>query len=122
MKNRKHEIIKGICCSYCVTFIVICILAAIYTYTQVGEESMPIVMKLTMIASVSIGAFIASKKLRNKGWLNGIIIGMVYTLILVIIGTYLNKDMFYITKSIENIIINMFVGSFFGIIGVNVKK
>lgn len=122
MKNRKYEIIKGICCSYCVTFIVICILAAIYTYTQIGEESMPIVMKLTMIVSIAIGAFTASKKLRNKGWFNGIIIGMVYTLILVIIGTYLNNDMFYITKSIENIIINMLVGSFFGIIGVNVKK
>lgn len=122
MKKRKIAIIKGIGYSYLNTLVMICILSLVYTYTQVSEEFTPIIMKLNIVVSIAIGTFISSKNLRNKGWLNGVIIGMTYTLILVIIGAYLKGNVIFVTKNIGKVIVNMFIGIIFGIIGVNVKK
>ena len=120
MKKRKIAIIKGIGYSYLNTLVMICILSLVYTYTQVSEEFTPIIMKLNIVVSIAIGTFISSKNLRNKGWLNGVIIGMTYTLILVIIGAYLKGNVIFVTKNIGKVIVNMFIGIIFGIIGVNV--
>lgn len=122
MGKRKTEIIKGIICSYCLTLIVICSLSAIYTYTQFSEEFTPIIINLTRSVSIAVGSFISSKKIKNMGWLNGVVISIVYTAILVAIGVFLKGNVYCITKSLGNLVINIFIGMVFGIIGVNVKK
>ena len=118
---RKREIIKGLLVSFGATFTIFCITALLYSYTEITEDFTPIILKITVLISVAFGSFISSKNMTNKGWLNGISIGFLYTLIICLGGAYLKNDIWFILRKLQPLCINMFIGIFCGVVGVNTK-
>lgn len=118
---RRREIIKGLFVAFFTTVTIFCVMGVLYTYTDVKEDFTPIILKITVLISVALGSFVSSKNMRSKGWLNGISIGFIYTMSICLGGAYLKNDIWFITKKIEPLLINMFIAIFFGVVGVNTK-
>ena len=118
---RRREIIKGLVISLGTTVAIFCMTALLYSYTDITEDFTPIILKITVLMSVALGSFISGKNMKSKGWLNGISIGFMYTMGICLIGAYLKNDIWFITKKIEPLLINMFIATFCGVVGVNAK-
>lgn len=118
---RKWVIIKGLLVSVLTTVAIFCITALLYAYTDVKEDFTPMILKITVLISVAFGSFISGRKVKNKGWLNGISIGFFYTLIICLMGAYLKNDVWFMTKKMGPLFVNMLIGVFCGVVGVNTK-
>ena len=116
------SIMKGILVSYIITIPAFILFAFILANTDFPEKYMSAIVVITTITSVLIAGSTATRGLKNKGWLNGSIVGLVYMLIL-----YLLSSIIFKTFSIDKYIITMTIigvltGSIGGIIGINLKR
>jgi len=119
MSTRKNKIFKGMLLSYFTTIVVLCSFAALFALTQVSDSYAPLIVKITTLVSVALGALTSSKNIHSKGWLNGSIIGILYTLSLFAISIWGTKCFFPTVKFIQTLSINTIVGIFCGVVGIN---
>jgi putative membrane protein (TIGR04086 family) len=81
---------------------------------------MPLINTIIMMVSITTGSIYAGKKINEKGWVNGGLVGILYYMILVILSIILLKtfsiDLFSITK----LFIAFITGVIGGIIGINI--
>ena len=86
-----------------------------------SEAILPVTSAIIMTLSVAGGSIYASLKIRQKGWINGAIIGVLYIIMIIILsmifldGFVLNSYVFLKT------IIAVVTGMISGMIGVNLK-
>ena len=79
--------IKGIIITFITNLFLIFIYSIILTYTSVSENTIvPVIIIITMI-SLLIGTSVSSIKIKNKGMLNGAIIGFIYMIGIYIISS-----------------------------------
>lgn len=121
MTTRKNKILKGMLLSYFITITNFCLFAALFSYTNMSDSCMPLIVKITAIVSISLGALTSSKNICNKGWLNGAIIGILYTVTLLIIYSFFSKNFCLTAKFFQTLIANTLMGIFGGIVGINSK-
>ena len=109
----------GIC--FAASFILIMLYALILSFTSMSDSSMSMTIQVIMIISITIASIIGGRKIQKKGWLFGIVLGMVFTLLLVPLGMGfgqdLNIDKFFAAK----LLMGSVVGLIGGVIGVNLN-
>jgi putative membrane protein (TIGR04086 family) len=115
-------ILKGITISYIVTIPTFMIFALILTNTDFPEKFTSPVVIITTIISVLIAGSTATKGLKNKGWLNGSVVGFIYMFILYILSSIIFKTFVIDKYVITMTIIGVLTGAIGGIIGINFKK
>ena len=115
-------IIKGIAVSYIITIPVFMIFALILTNTDFPEKFTSPVVIITTIISVLTAGSTATKGLKNKGWLNGSIVGFIYMFILYILSSIIFKTFTVDKYVITMTIIGVLTGAIGGIIGINFKR
>ncbi|MDR2938971.1 MAG: TIGR04086 family membrane protein [Clostridiales bacterium] len=81
-----------------------------------------LVITITCIISVVIAGYDAARGAKNKGWLWGILAGLLYAVILVAIGFFIDEDFTFDTSSITLLILAVAGGGLGGVIGINIKK
>lgn len=128
MGNKEKEIINyakyitkagGI--SLGITLISIIIQTILMMYTSISENIVPITNSIIMILSVTIGAVYVSLKLKQKGWLNGAIVGITYMIFMIILNIGLVDDFALNGYVLVKGIIAIVTGVIGGMIGVNLK-
>ncbi len=119
--NYPITLLKGIVFSLIITVILIIVLALILTYTSLSEGIIPIVNSIIMILSIALGSIYVSVKINRLGWLNGALTGLLYILILVILGNMFvdsfKLDIFILFR----ILIALITGAVGGMIGINLR-
>lgn len=109
----------GIC--FAASFILIMLYALILSFTSMSDSSMKMTIQIIMIVSIATSSIYGGKKIGRKGWLFGIVLGLIFTLLLVPLGMgfgqSLNLDKYFMAK----IIMGSAVGLIGGIIGVNLN-
>lgn len=126
-KNEKNDektffvILKGIAISLGITLILLIIFAAILTYSNVNESTMPTVIIIITVLSIFIGSQITTGKIKKNGIVNGVIVGCIYILFLYLISSIITKNFSLNNYSIIMIATSMLIGGLGGIIGVNRK-
>jgi putative membrane protein (TIGR04086 family) len=116
------SIAKGIIISYVITVPTFMLFALILTNTDFPEKYTSPVVVITTIISVLTAGSSATRGMKNKGWLNGCIIGFIYMFILYIISSMILKN-FQIDKYVITMtIIGILTGAIGGIIGINFKR
>lgn len=125
MEKRHLEymifILKGITLSYIITIITMLILSIFLTYTSLKESIIPILNTIIMIGSIVLGSVYLTSKVKNRGWLNGMIIGILYFLVLLLLNRIIIKEpgqglyMFY------KLLISIVTGIIGGMIGINLS-
>ena len=115
-------VLKGILAAYIITIPAFMLFALILANTDYPQKLITPAVVITTIISVLTAGSISTRGLKNKGWLNGSIVGFLYMLIL-----YLLSSLIYRNFAIDNYVVTMTVigiltGAIGGIIGINIKK
>lgn len=120
MEKIKY-ILKGVIGSLVLTFIFIVIFSFILANTDLNDNYIkPVLVGLTFF-SIAINSFLSLKKLKSKGLVSGLIIGLIYCMLLIISSSILNKGIVFSVYSYVQIIFCLLSGMLGGILGVNVK-
>jgi len=125
-KNEKEwrlfEILKGNVIAYMITAIIFIAAALLLTYTGLPETSISLIAILTTIISAFIAGYDAAKGAKARGWFWGMSSGMVYAILLILIGSLVGKSLALTSRTITLLIIAIGSGALGGMIGINVKK
>lgn len=110
----KATIISIIC-----SLILIFILAILVSCTNIKENIVnPSVIFISAI-SILIGGFLVSKKVKKKGIICGVILGIIYMLIMYIFSSLMNMNFSLESNSLIMIVFGILGGGIGGILGVN---
>ena len=124
-EEKKPKIITmltAISIAFAITAIIFIGYAILITYSSVGEEHLTFVITATSIISIVIAGFDMAKSCENKGWLWGIIAGLIYALILLIIGIFAANKAIFTSQTLMLFLLSAASGGVGGIIGINFKK
>ncbi|WP_425446030.1 TIGR04086 family membrane protein [Dethiothermospora halolimnae] len=120
-KSYGINLVKGLIFSYIITIVLIFIASLILTYTDLSIDSLSVIKSIIMILSIALGAIYLSMKNNKKGWLNGGIVGLLYVVIMIIIGSIINNSFSLDSYVLIKLIIALITGAIGGMIGVNLK-
>ena len=115
------NVIKGTFLSIILTVILLLVFAAILTYTNISESTIPIVTIAITAISILIGSQITTIHIKKNGAINGGLVGIIYILSLYIISSLVTKNFAMNSYSIIMIAVSIIAGVLGGIIGVNRK-
>ena len=120
-KMSLFSLLKGLLISYIITIPAFMLFALILANTEFPQRlTTPAVVATTLISVLTAGA-VSTKGVRNRGWLNGSIVGLVYMIILYILSSLVYND-FTIDKYVVTMtIIGILAGAIGGIVGINTK-
>lgn len=119
--NYLIDIIKGTILGLILTIVLIFIFSIILTYTKLSEVLIPFINSVIMILGISSGAVFISRKVDSKGWLSGGLVGVLYFLIIFILGILFIKDFTIDKYSLIKGLIAIVTGCIGGMIGINIK-
>ena len=120
--NTAVSLTKGAIISYIITTIVFIVYGILLTYTEITEEKIQIVVMITTVVSVLIGGIIASRGVNSKGLMFGMLVGLIYAIIMIMIGLCILPTLKITSKMIMIFILSISAGGIGGIIGINSKK
>lgn len=120
--NRIMLILKNVVISYAITLFLFMLYAFILEFTGVPESSIPLSTFVITMVSVFIGSSLTVIKIREKGLINGGLVGLAYILLLYILSSIFVTGFGLNGFSFSMIIFNVIVGMIGGIIGVNMCK
>jgi putative membrane protein (TIGR04086 family) len=109
----------GVC--FAISFVLIILYALILSFTSMSDSSMNMTIQIIMILSVTISSIYGGKKISRKGWLFGIVLGLVFTLLLVPLGIGFGQSFSLDKYFMAKVLMSSAVGLIGGIIGVNLN-
>lgn len=115
------NIFRGVLISFITTIMFLLIYTCLLTYTEIGENTMNVVITVITAISILIGSSLGNLKIKKNGITNGGIIGGIYLLIIYLISSLLNWNFGLNLESIILIGVGIIFGIVGGIIGVNKK-
>lgn len=105
-----------------ISFLVLTLLMTLFSYFNILKDGGVAICKIIIpILSLFIGGFLLGKKVSKKGWLEGIKIGLL-CLIFMIIFNYLAYSFTFDVKNLLYYSILMISSIFGSMIGINFKK
>jgi putative membrane protein (TIGR04086 family) len=117
-----NMILKGILVAYAITIPAFLIFSFILSMMGSPGKMITPFVYLTTIVSILIAGIVSARRIKRKGWLNGGMVGLVYVIILYLLGGILYKDYLVSSNTVYVALTCIFTGSLGGIIGVNMKK
>ncbi len=115
-------VLKGVGIGYLITIILTLIYAATLAYTNVKESTIPTFMFVISAVSVFIASSIIVIKAKENGLKNGGLVGLIYILLVYLLGSFTGTGFGVTSYTITTIIFNILIGMVGGIIGVNIAK
>lgn len=110
---------EGVLRSFIVTVIMLLFFAVAMTFIEINEYISSVFYIITTILSIMYGAIYAAGKIKSKGWLEGIIVAIIYIAILYIVSIISGNSFTIGIDGVKRFILALIVGSISGMIGVN---
>jgi len=121
-KSQIKQLAIGVLMGYAVTCIVFLAYAMMITYTQLSERNLPTVIAITTLLSVMMAGFDAAKGAPSRGWMWGMIAGLIYAAFLAIIMIVLVPGFFADGRTVTVVVLSIAGGGLGGILGINIRK
>lgn len=121
MKNKvniKH-LGKALFLSFGITMFMLLIASILLQFTSLRENKMVLINNIIMVASVFIASLYLSLKIKENGWFNGLILGLIYYLIIIVLNVFVFKNNIILHFLIGKLFLTSFIGTIGGIIGIN---
>ena len=90
------SVLKGILSAYIITIPAFMLFALILSNTDFPQKLISPAVVITTIISVLTAGSVSTKGVKNRGWLNGSIVGFIYMFILYIFSNICTFTYFYI--------------------------
>lgn len=115
------HILKGLGYSYVLTLATLLIYNLFLTFGNVSGSTIAMASSIITTLSSAFGGFYASKKIKEKGLIYGILVGFIYIVCLMII-VFLAKETFsFEIEMIYKVLLVSLSGGIGGVLGVNFK-
>ncbi len=115
-------ILKGVLVGLCVSMVGILLFAFILRFTSVSDKIIAPVNQVIKGVSIFLGVFVALKKHKEMGLLNGFLIGFLFTIVAFLVFSLLDGAFCFDRTFLNDIIFGSVIGGICGIICVNLKK
>ena len=124
MENVKRMaiIFKNVVLAYIITLVLFVLYSFVLAFTSVPESSIPLFTFVIGMISVFIGSSMAVIKIKEKGMVNGALVGLIYILILYLLSSIFSTGFGVNGYAFSMILFNVIIGMIGGIIGVNMCK
>lgn len=127
LKNDKNSsaamaILKGVIVALCVSLVGILIFAFLLRFTSISDKIIAPVNQVIKGVSIFLGVFIGLKKHKEMGLLNGLFIGLLFTILAFLVFSLLDGAFCFDKTLLNDIIFGSIIGAICGIICVNLKK
>lgn len=93
-KALPMHFIKALLFSYIMTAVILLLLSFILYKTQIPSGAVSVGVILAYVLSTFVGGFFIGKKVESKKFVWGIVTGVLYFLIILLIAVILNKEVF----------------------------
>lgn len=120
-KNNFSRVIIGSIISIILTLIILTVYASILSNTNLSEDTINTVVIVTTGVSILLGSSMSTIKIKNKGMINGGLVGLIYMLCIYLTSSLICGTFYLNSNSLIMFIVGIFTGMFGGIIGVNIK-
>lgn len=121
--GRKGKMIligKGVVLGYLFMLLEIFVYSIILAYTSVPESSIGTCVFIFSLLSVFISSSLVCIKIKENGMKNGGIVGLLYIMLVYLLGSILIGNFALTSQTITTIIFNILLGMIGGIVGVNI--
>ena len=119
--EKSNFVLKGLGYAYILTLATLLIYNLILTFTSVSGTSIAMATSFITTVSAAFGGFYASKHIKEKGLVYGLLVGILYIVCLILI-VYLAKETFtFEMDMLYKILLTSLAGGIGGVIGVNFK-
>lgn len=122
ISKKVFVILRSIIIAYLISVFLIVIYSLLLANTNISESTIPTVTFVISLISVFIGSSLSLIKIREKGLINGGIVGFFYIMILYLLSSIFSVGFGINGYSFSMIIFNVLIGMIGGIIGVNMIK
>lgn len=113
--------VKGLIQSFILALIMILILTLVFFFIDLNSNLIRPLEFVILLLSVLYGSIFISRKVDNKGWLHGIIMGTVYFLVFFLINMVVSFEGFNMLGALPKWIFFASTGFIGGCIGINLK-
>ncbi|MGL5712685.1 MAG: TIGR04086 family membrane protein [Paraclostridium sp.] len=119
--EKSNNIFKALGYAYIITLVGLLIYNGLLTFTDISGNSIAMATSAITTASAAFGGFYASKNIKEKGLLYGLLVGAIYIACLMVV-VFLAKDnfTFEMTMGYKLLLISV-AGGIGGVLGVNFK-
>ena len=125
VNSRGYNILtltKSVFWALSVSLLCILIFAFVIKFTALPESAIMPINQVIKFLSIFIGCWVASKKIKSNGWLWGIVIGAVYTLLAFIVFSILDGEFRFTLSLLNDFVFGAIAGLISGIIAFNLRK
>lgn len=115
------SLLNGLLYSFITLIILVLIISLLLAGTNLKEQSLPLLIYFIHGISLLVGGFVVGKRKSSKGWYHGGFLGLIYWVIVILVG-FLGLDASFSMSTLMMALICFLSGAFGGIAGVNVKN
>ena len=123
--NKNKNIIRllgAVLISICITLVMILAFAFIIKFTNLSDKFIFPINQVIKVISIFIGVIFFLKKSKEKGFLKGILIGLLYYIISFVTFSILQGNFSVTLNNLYDLLITTFMGGIIGIIVINAIK
>ncbi len=117
--NPVLAVVLAVLFAYFITAAVFIIYAALLTYTGITEKYLQTVITAATGVSAGAGGFFCGRSVRKRGIIWGMLTGLMYGVIMIILGMCLNPDFALGAKTALIAFVSLCGGGLGGVLGVN---
>lgn len=117
--KKMGVIIKSIAVSYGISILLMMVYALLLADTNIPESSIPVATLMITLMSVMMGSSLAMVKIKEKGLMNGGMVGLIYILVLFFLSSIFVTGFGLKGIAWEMIVLTIVAGMVGGIVGVN---
>lgn len=113
--------LKGLLYSFGLALILVVILTTVFFFVDLNSSLINPLEFIILLLSVLYGSIFISKKMNNKGWLHGILVGTIYFIIFLLINFGISSGNFHLFSVLPKWIFFASTGFLGGCIGINIR-
>lgn len=106
---------------FIVSTILIFATAAIFLYSGLSQNLIPLISKVILYVTVLTGGIMSGIKSKFNGWMYGAISGILFSVLLILISTLLGIRTNFDIFSVASVVICAFLSAIGGVFGINIK-
>lgn len=118
-KAKIRYLLKGLLLSLCITIVLLFFISLLLKFTSLSESKLPQLNNLIMVISIVLSGIYVAFKIKENGWINGAIVGVLYSLVIIFLGTIFIKDMNTTSFILTRLLLSTVIGIIGGMIGIN---
>ena len=114
--------VKSVLSSYIVSIVLLFIAAVVITATPMSDFGIGICVNVITALSLIVCGFLVSRKARSRGLLNGAGAGLLYTVLLYVIGSLVTQDFSLGMSTVTALSLGVICGGIGGVMGINSRR